>query len=367
MVGAGPGDPGLLTLRAAQFLRRADVLALRRARRRFNRRAARLPDASVSSSANAAAITQCRKADIRSADAPRSPAGQHVVRLKGGDPFVFGRGGEEARSASRGRHRIRNRSGHYRRPLPRRPMRAFPHPSRARRRFHRATGHEDPDEAGVDARLGNARRSASHARVSHGDGKSFRDRATADRERARRGDAGGRHCRWNAPEPAHRARHARNDCRRRRGGGLTRAGRRRDRRRRARAREIRWFDAAPLFGKRVLVTRAGPQADVFRQRAAGARRRADRGADDKNRPRPTILPRSARARRTARLRLARPHVAPRRRRALSTSRIARRTRAISAARSCRHWPADAERCLDASVFAPTSCRRSSSAKRSRAP
>lgn len=95
LVGGGPGDPGLLTLRAAQLLARADVvvydaligegvLALcgAGAERVFVGKRAGGPSASQAS-------INVRLVDL----ARRHPV---VVRLKGGDPFVFGRGGEEA-------------------------------------------------------------------------------------------------------------------------------------------------------------------------------------------------------------------------------------------------------------------------------
>ncbi len=98
LVGAGPGDPGLLTLKAVEALRSADVVvhdglidprvldhapahaqrisvAKRRARHT-------LPQEAI----NALIIAHVR-------------AGSIVVRLKGGDPFVFGRGGEEVEAA----------------------------------------------------------------------------------------------------------------------------------------------------------------------------------------------------------------------------------------------------------------------------
>jgi uroporphyrin-III C-methyltransferase len=94
LVGAGPGDPGLLTRAALNRLRRADlvlydalvsedVLRLARRARRFpvGKRAGR-PSMSQET-IHALLIRAARK-------------GQRVVRLKGGDPFVFGRGGEEA-------------------------------------------------------------------------------------------------------------------------------------------------------------------------------------------------------------------------------------------------------------------------------
>jgi uroporphyrin-III C-methyltransferase / precorrin-2 dehydrogenase / sirohydrochlorin ferrochelatase len=94
LVGAGPGDPGLLTRRAAARLRAADlvlydalidprVLDLARRARRFF----------VGKRAGRHAITQ---AAIHALLIRAARRGQRVVRLKGGDPFVFGRGGEEA-------------------------------------------------------------------------------------------------------------------------------------------------------------------------------------------------------------------------------------------------------------------------------
>jgi uroporphyrin-III C-methyltransferase len=97
LVGAGPGDPGLLTVRGRRWLRRAEVvvydrlvdprlldLAPRGARRIFAGKAhghhAR-PQAEI----NAILIAHARR-------------DRRVVRLKGGDPFVFGRGAEEAQA-----------------------------------------------------------------------------------------------------------------------------------------------------------------------------------------------------------------------------------------------------------------------------
>ena len=97
LVGTGPGDPTLLTLRGRNLLARADVLV-------FDRLVPQallvaVPDTCQCISVgkkgyaghvtqdeiNAILVEQGRRADVRT-----------VVRLKGGDPFVFGRGGEEA-------------------------------------------------------------------------------------------------------------------------------------------------------------------------------------------------------------------------------------------------------------------------------
>jgi len=94
LVGAGPGDPGLLTLRAADVLRGADVL---------------LYDALASDAVVAFAPAACERifvgkrggvhampqAEIEALAIAKAREGAHVVRLKGGDPLVFGRGGEE--------------------------------------------------------------------------------------------------------------------------------------------------------------------------------------------------------------------------------------------------------------------------------
>ncbi len=95
LAGAGPGDPGLLTLDALAGLQQADVvvhdalvdqriltLAGSQARLEFAGKRGGKPSA--------------MQADISERLVALARAGQRVLRLKGGDPFVFGRGGEEA-------------------------------------------------------------------------------------------------------------------------------------------------------------------------------------------------------------------------------------------------------------------------------
>jgi uroporphyrin-III C-methyltransferase len=95
LVGAGPGDPGLLTLLALQALRQADVivydalvdrrvLALKRA------------EAVLDYAGKRGGRPSAQQEDISLRLIRLARAGKRVLRLKGGDPFVFGRGGEEA-------------------------------------------------------------------------------------------------------------------------------------------------------------------------------------------------------------------------------------------------------------------------------
>ena len=95
LVGAGPGDPGLLTMLAVQALRQADVIvhdALIGERILDGAR----PDAVLDFVGKRAGRRSRKQAEISRRLVAHARAGRRVLRLKGGDPFVFGRGGEEA-------------------------------------------------------------------------------------------------------------------------------------------------------------------------------------------------------------------------------------------------------------------------------
>ena len=94
LVGGGPGDPGLITVRGRQLLAEADVVvADRLAPRALLDELA--PDVELVDAAKIPRGRAMTQEDINSLLVERARQGLAVVRLKGGDPFVFGRGGEE--------------------------------------------------------------------------------------------------------------------------------------------------------------------------------------------------------------------------------------------------------------------------------
>jgi uroporphyrin-III C-methyltransferase len=95
LVGAGPGDPGLLTLHALNALAQADVVIYDALVDKSVLRHAR-PGATIEYAGKRGGKPSPRQRDISLKLVALARAGKRVCRLKGGDPFVFGRGGEEA-------------------------------------------------------------------------------------------------------------------------------------------------------------------------------------------------------------------------------------------------------------------------------
>ncbi|MEM2093501.1 MAG: uroporphyrinogen-III C-methyltransferase [Candidatus Bathyarchaeia archaeon] len=101
LVGAGPGDPKLLTLRAVEVLKEADVVIYDRL---VNREILKLAPESAEKiyAGKASGKHTLSQEEINSLIVKAAMDGKTVVRLKGGDPFLFGRGGEEAEALMSG-------------------------------------------------------------------------------------------------------------------------------------------------------------------------------------------------------------------------------------------------------------------------
>jgi uroporphyrin-III C-methyltransferase / precorrin-2 dehydrogenase / sirohydrochlorin ferrochelatase len=95
LVGGGPGDPGLITVLGRRVLAEADVVVADKLAPRALL-AGLDPDVEIIDAGKAPHAHNLTQDQINELIVARALAGQRVVRLKGGDPFVFGRGGEEA-------------------------------------------------------------------------------------------------------------------------------------------------------------------------------------------------------------------------------------------------------------------------------
>ncbi len=95
LVGAGPGDLGLVTLRAKELIGQADVIVYDYLCNAEMLKWAR-PDAEIIFAGKKAGQHTLSQDEINALLVQKAGEGKQVVRLKGGDPFLFGRGGEEA-------------------------------------------------------------------------------------------------------------------------------------------------------------------------------------------------------------------------------------------------------------------------------
>src|SRR6202795_896872 len=102
LVGAGPGDPELLTLKALRALQDADIILYDRLVSTAILDLARRDAAKVCVGKSAGGVSTTQ-AEINELLIKHASLGQRVVRLKGGDPFIFGRGGEELMALARAR------------------------------------------------------------------------------------------------------------------------------------------------------------------------------------------------------------------------------------------------------------------------
>jgi uroporphyrin-III C-methyltransferase len=104
LVGAGPGDPKLITMRAVELIKKADVVL-------YDRLVSKKIISMIPKKADKVYVGREVGDDYKHQDATNqmmikyAKSHRHVVRLKGGDPFIFGRGGEEAEYLRK--HKIR--------------------------------------------------------------------------------------------------------------------------------------------------------------------------------------------------------------------------------------------------------------------
>jgi len=98
LVGAGPGDPGLITALGLQALSQADTVLYDAL---VDESLLALSGAEKIYAGKRAGVRSCKQDEISDLLVKLAKEGKRVLRLKGGDPFVFGRGGEEAQALAR--------------------------------------------------------------------------------------------------------------------------------------------------------------------------------------------------------------------------------------------------------------------------
>ena len=102
LAGAGPGDPGLITVLGLHAIEHADVILYDALVNDALLKLAR-PSAELIYAGKRGGRKSCKQSDISRTLISLARKGKRVLRLKGGDPFVFGRGGEEAQALARAR------------------------------------------------------------------------------------------------------------------------------------------------------------------------------------------------------------------------------------------------------------------------
>jgi uroporphyrinogen III methyltransferase/synthase len=259
LVGAGPGDPDLVTVRGAQLLAAADVVV-------YDRLAAPAllalapPGAELIPAGKAPGRVDLTQDQINALLVEKGLTGASVVRLKGGDPFVFGRGGEEAEALAAagipfevvpGITSAIGAATYAGIPVTHRGVSTH---------FTVVTGHEDPAKDRTDVDWGTLARAGGTLVILMGAGRVD--------EIARRLVAGGR-----PPEtPVAAIRNGtRPDQHTVRATLATISGA--DVRApsaivvgEVAALELAWFESRPLFGRSIVVTRAREQASELRVR-----------------------------------------------------------------------------------------------------